>query len=455
MKRLALLIERMEGYGSQPCIEDGAAVHTYTDLLAECDRWKQELDHQDLRPGSVIGLQADYSLAAIAALIASLMRGCIVAMIPRSGDATRYLEDGCANELLSIDRAGRVQWQSLHSRRDHELLAKLRADGESGVILYTSGSTGLPKAALQSTQRFLSKFEKRGRSLRTLGFLLFDHVAGLDTLFYTLEAGGTLILTERRDPATVSALIESHRVEVLPVSPSFLRLLCLSPASQERDLSSLKIITYGSEPMDPATLALMNERFSHVQITQKYGTTETGSPKSVSRGNESLWLRLSGSSARSGLENKVVDGVLWLRGESTILGYLNAPSPLDAEGWYCTGDLVDVDGEWLRFKGRAADMINVGGENVSPAEVEQTILELDYVRDAVVEHEKHALLGQIVIARVSLAEHSDNPREVAKRIRRYCGSRLAPYKVPVKINVSAEDLISNRQKRQRSVPKHH
>ena len=453
MQRLASLIERMRGYGSRPCIEDGAALHTYSDFLAEVDRWRGELRQMGIHSGDVIGLQADYSLAATACLFAALVRGCIVAMIPRSGDVSRYVDDACATELLSITRDGQVRRTSHSCDRNHPLLATLRENGESGIVLFTSGSTGRPKAALQSTERFLAKFAKPGRALRTLGFLLFDHVAGLDTLFYTLSAGGTLIVTERRDPASVCALIESHRVEVLPVSPSFLRLLCLSPFSQERDLSSLKIITYGSEPMDPATLALMNERFGHVQITQKYGTTETGSPKSVSRGNESLWMKLATSGAQSGLETRVVEGVLWLRGESTILGYLNAPSPLDAEGWYCTGDMVDVDGEWLRFRGRVSDVINVGGENVSPAEVEQTILELDFVRDAVVEREQNALMGQIVTARVALTEPAD-PREAAKRIRRHCSSRLAPYKVPVKIDVSTDDLITGRQKRQRSQPRH-
>ena len=129
-------------------------------------------------------------------------------------------------------------------------------------------------------------------------------------------------------------------------------------------------------------------------------------------------MKLSPAGSGAGLENKVVDGMLWLRGESTIIGYLNAPSPLDGDGWYCTGDLVDVDGEWLSFRGRAADVINVGGENVSPAEVEQAILELDFVRDAVVEREKHAMLGQIVTARVALAEPQPTANEAARRIRR-------------------------------------
>jgi acyl-CoA synthetase (AMP-forming)/AMP-acid ligase II len=275
-----------------------------------------------------------------------------------------------------------------------------------------------------------------------------DHVAGLDTLVYTLSSGGALIVTRRRDPESILDLIESHKAEVLPASPSFLRLLCMTQPAEGRDLSSLKIVTYGSEPMDGTTLRLLNERFPNLQISQKYGTTETGSPKSVSRGNDSLWIKLK-AGGDSKLETKVVDDILWIRSESTILGYLNAPSPVDENGWYCTGDMVDVDGEWLRFRGRASDTINVGGEKVSPAEVEQTILELPLVRSAVVEGERHALMGQIVIARVALAETMAS-REAAKLIRLHCSNRLPRYKVPVKIEVVDEALVSERQKKQRT-----
>ena len=265
--------------------------------------------------------------------------------------ADALLADCHATALLDIDPQGQWNWTTLAASTErHPLLVAIQAAGDAGIVLFTSGSTGRPKAALQSMHRFLGKFGRPGKSFRTLAFLLFDHVAGLDTLFYTLSNGGTVVVTRDRSPSAVSRLIEDARVEVLSASPTFLRLLCLAGDDGERDLSSLKIITYGSEPMDPRTLALLNERFAGCRISQKYGTTETGSPPSASRANNSLWLKLGGD----GVEVKVVDGVLHLRSESTILGYLNAPSPVDAEGWYCTGDLVEVDGEWIRFRGQTA-----------------------------------------------------------------------------------------------------
>jgi acyl-coenzyme A synthetase/AMP-(fatty) acid ligase len=151
------------------------------------------------------------------------------------------------------------------------------------------------------------------------------------------------------------------------------------------------------------------------------------------------------------LETKVVDGILWIRSDSTILGYLNAPSPVDDEGWYCTADLVDVDGEWIRFRGRATEVINVGGTKVSPTEVEHSILQLDFVRDVIVFGEPHSLLGQIVSARVVLETAQLTRGEAIKRIWQHCRRNLGPQMAPVKIEITTDTMVNERQKRLRSL----
>lgn len=444
MTHFTELLERLEGYASMSCMEEGETLHTYAELLQEYERWKARFDQFQVRAGAVIGLCADHSMPATAVLLALFARHAVAALVPRDRDAVRYLRAAFAEGFLDLDVDGTYSWQTFDGPASHPLLEDLRASKDGGLVLFTSGSTGHPKAALHSTERILRKFSKRCRRFRTLAFLLFDHVAGFDTLFYALSGGSTLILTRYRDPKTILTIIASHRVEVLPTSPSFLRMLCIAKDVGQQDLSSLRIITYGSEPMDANTLARLNLCFPHVQITQKYGSTEMGSPRSISRGSDSLWIKIDSQD----VEAKVVNGVLWLRSTSAILGYLNAPQPLNHDGWYCTGDLVDVDGEWMRFRGRDADIINVGGEKVAPTEVEESILELDFVRDVVVAGEPHALLGQIVAARVALATQLD-PKEAARRIRLHCRDRLAAYKVPVRIDCTAEPFANDRQKMQR------
>jgi acyl-coenzyme A synthetase/AMP-(fatty) acid ligase len=227
----------------------------------------------------------------------------------------------------------------------------------------------------------------------------------------------------------------------LSTSPSFLRLLWASGATEGRDLSSLVVITYGSEPMDAATLRRVNELFPAARISQKYGTTETGAPRTVSRSNDSLWVQIGGE----GVETQVRDGILWIRSEGTLLGYLNAPTPLDDDGWYCTGDLVEQDGDWLRILGREGDIINVGGKKVSPVEVEQVILELDEIVSVAVSGRAHPLIGQIVTARVVLRPDCDRAKAEAL-VRRHCRSRLPRHKVPVTVDVATGPLSSDRQK---------
>jgi acyl-CoA synthetase (AMP-forming)/AMP-acid ligase II len=182
-----------------------------------------------------------------------------------------------------------------------------------------------------------------------------------------------------------------------------------------------------------------------VTLQQTYGLSEVGVLRSKSRPDGSLWVSVGGD----GFETKVVDGILWIRSRYAMLGYLNAPSMFDAEGWFNTQDLVEVDGEWLRILGRDSDLINVAGQKVYPAEVEQMILDLDNVKDVAVYGEAHALLGQVVVARVA-TERPETAADLKLRIRSAGAGKLAPFKLPTKVVLAEEaDLYSGRLKKKR------
>jgi acyl-coenzyme A synthetase/AMP-(fatty) acid ligase len=291
-------------------------------------------------------------------------------------------------------------------------------------------------------ERFLLKYDKPGKRMRTIAFLLYDHIAGIDTLFYTLSSGGVLIAPDRRDPRSICRLIESCRAEVLPTSPTFLNLLSISGEYADFDLSSLKIVTYGSEPMNQSTLDRVQRVFSSAQILQKYGTSEFGSPRSRSRGRDSLWLEFDAD----GMQTRVINGMLQVKSDTAMLGYLNAPSPFDEEGWYRTGDIVECEGDWVHIRGRECEIINVGGEKVYPQEVEAVILELEFVKDAIVRGKSNPITGQIVTAEINVRRSIDE--QVAWReVRKHCRARLAPHKVPVRVMLSEEALTTDRQKK--------
>jgi acyl-coenzyme A synthetase/AMP-(fatty) acid ligase len=442
-----LLIDRLADYGDIDFLKTDHHVYTYTDLHAAIVKWQSEVDKIDHSGGSV-GLVADYSLAGISALIALWSRRTCVALVPRhAADDISYQKAGHLDSLITVAEDDSFTIRNVGPSEGHPLLEELAARGNPGLILFSSGSSGEPKAVLHDFNRFVVKFNKPGKRLSTYAFLVFDHVAGQDTLLYTLNAGGCLVAGSSRRPETVARLIEKHDVEVLPASPTFLNLLLASGVGSSFDFSSVRIITYGSEPMDPGTLRRLTAAFPAARIIQKYGTSEFGAIRSKSKDNDSLFIEIKEDETRFRIE----DGILWIKSPSAMMGYLNAPSSLK-DGWVCTGDMVEQDGKWLRILGRESDLINVGGEKVIPARVESVIQQLDFVADVVVKGERHPLTGMIVVAEITLS-CGDPPTEPAERrklvktIRQHCMSQLPKYEVPVSINFATSPSTTDRQKK--------
>lgn len=426
-----------------PCLFEADRWHSAGELLAAVGRWRGVLAPQLPRAGAVLGLQSPAGLEAVALLLAAWQLRAIVALLPPGVPREQAARDALCELLFRRDADGRLRLEPGVDDGTDPLIEQIRSAADAGVILFTSGSSGRPRAAVHALSRLLRKYEHEGRPLRTLAVLQMDHLAGLDALLYALHAGGGFVVPHNHTPAAVCRAIEVAAVQVLAASPSFLRLLCQSDAARQADLASVTIVTYGSEPMDPATLARVNALFPGSRISQKYGTTELGAPRTASEASDSLWIRFSGPAVQS----EVRDGVLWVRSPHRFLGYLGEPASATADEWYCTGDRVECRDGWLRILGRASDLISVGGEKVSPAQVEAVILELPEVIAAAVWGEANALLGQVVVARVELATQPVQ-QDVERRIRQHCRGRLAAYQVPVRVETGS-GLVGERQKLRR------
>ena len=228
----------------------------------------------------------------------------------------------------------------------------------------------------------------------------------------------------------------------MPTTPSFLNLLVQSRAHEHFDLSSLKLITYGTEVMSQTTLDLVRGIFPDVQLQQTYGLSELGVLRSKSREDGSLWVKIGGE----GFQTKVLDGILWIKSDFAMVGYINAPNPFDNDGWFCTQDSVEVDGDYFRILGRTTDIINIGGQKVYPAEVENIISKIDNVKEVSVRGESNPLLGQIVVAEI-VTNEPEVLSEIKKKVRKACGEALAAFKVPSKIVLSERDMYSKRMKK--------
>lgn len=410
----------------------------------------QDLAEEGIGARSTVVLEADFSPVSVACLFALMERGAVVVPLAQAtpADGLTRAEVTAADFWCSVDAGEAVTVRRLSSTcPTPPLIQQLQKRNHPGLVLFTSGSTGRGKAVLHDLAQLLEKFQTPRPAARTIAFLLFDHIGGLNTLFHGLFHGGPLILTDQRDPDAVGALIERHRAEVLPTSPTFLNLVLLAEAWRRHDWRSLRRITYGTEPMPEATLRRLRQALPQVELTQTYGLSELGILRAKSYSSDSLLVKVGGV----GVETKIVAGVLWIRTSSAMLGYLNAPSPFDEDGWFNTGDLVEPQGDFLRIHGRKGELINVGGEKVHPAEVEGVIAALDNITDVVVQAESHPLTGQILVARVAVRVPED-PVHLRTRVRQACRERLAAFKVPARVTLAAALPPTVRFKKSRGQP---
>jgi long-chain acyl-CoA synthetase len=448
MTVLAWLVERMRGWQDRPALVWRDQVFSYESLLDTMAFWKHQLNTCGLKPGQVVTLEGDYSPKTVALLLALIDYAAIIVPLTKAMEAhrTEFIDIAEAEVLINFDAADEWQIERRSSTVTNPLTRQLIELGQPGLVLFSSGSTGKSKAALHNFTALLEKFKVVRRQMCTLTFLLLDHIGGINTLLYTLSNGGTVVSVQSRDPEIICQAIERHKVELLPTSPTFLNLLLISEAYSNHDLSSLKRITYGTEVMPETTLKRIHEILPNVELQQTYGLSELGILRSKSKDSGSLWVKVGGE----GFETKVINGVLWIRAQSAMVGYLNAPSPFDEQGWMNTEDMVETNGDYIRILGRRTEIINVGGEKVYPVEVEDVLMRMENLRDATVYGEKNPITGNIVVARVNLFE-PEELMALKSRIRAFCKDKLAPFKIPIKVEITKEEQFSARYKKARAL----
>ncbi|WP_233246176.1 ANL family adenylate-forming protein [Coraliomargarita sinensis] len=315
----------------------------------------------------------------------------------------------------------------------------------SGLILFSSGTSGEPKGMLHKLSALLNRFEPLPtRKDRTLQLLLIDHIGGLDAAFRCLFSGSTLIIPEARTPEDAGRAIETHKVNILPASPTFLNLMLMNSMHEHYDCSSVEIIAYGAEAMPAPLLQRLRASFPNADLQQKFGTSETGAVRIESQGSESLFFRIKDPDT----EWKIIEDELWLKTPSRIIGYLNADeSSLEADGWYRTGDLVEEGPNGsIRIIGRQSATINVGGQKVHPSEVEAVLLNVDGIDACHVYGEPDPITGQRVACRIFSSEEKDS-LAWKRAIRNHCRGKLAPWKIPSNVTIGDQLSVNTRMKR--------
>jgi long-chain acyl-CoA synthetase len=417
MRILAELGTRNEG-NRQPFLIGPGGSLAFDDIRGSADTG-------DIKAGDVVALIGDFDGPTIATMLELLDRGVILMPLTEGtrADHEYFFESGRAEWVIRDDVVQRLAPR----REDHPLVEEVRHRGHPGIIFFSSGTTGRPKAILHDFNNFLERYSIQRPPLRALNFLLFDHAGGINTMLHTLFNRGVVIVPAERTPEILAADMVRHRVELLPATPTFLRMMLLSGVFDNVSFPDLRVITYGTERMDQGTLDRLCDKLPNVDFRQTYGLSELGVFQVRSRARDSLWMQIGGK----GIETKVVDGVLHIRSENRMVGYLNAPSPF-VDGWYDTGDIVERDGDYIMVVGRAREILNVGGLKILPGEVERVALLHPDVLRAKVIGVPNPITGQHIEVTVEPREGASlDRRTMMTHFRSHLQKQLSPHKVTI------------------------
>ena len=402
-------------------------VHSSGELRFSEIAEQKAVDVSEVKSGDVVALIGDFDPQSILTLLQLIDKNVI--LVPLTVDTRPQHEYFFESALVDVVIEGEEVNRITHSIK-HEIIESLRSKEHAGLVLFSTGTTGRPKAILHDLTLFMQRFETPRPTLKTINFLLFDHIGGLNTLLHTLFNKGTVVAPKSRSVEDILTTCTEHKIEVLPTTPTFLRMMLMSGLIPESVPKSLRIITYGTERMDQPTLDALCELLPNIDIRQTFGMSELGIVRVKSEARNSLFMKVGGE----GVETRVVDNVLEIRSQTRMLGYLNADSPFDDEGWYNTKDIVEERDGLYKVTGRTSEVINVGGLKFMASEVERVALQYENVELVKAEAKTNPITGQ----HVELTVQSGKNNEVDKTgLKTFLAEQLPKHMMPKRIKVES------------------
>ena len=454
---IARLLE--EAPADRPALSAGDRVLTYAELRELSARLEEQLDAAgDLR-GQRVAFVAPNSPELVAGLFAAWRLGAVAVPLSsrlRERELQLMLADAEPAVVVSVAAHGGYSFAEVLPRilprsvRRCLLGADEVAFDESSspealeervaAILYTSGTTGIPKGVLVKHvrevegSRFLADTLRLTEDDRCGVIVPISHAFGLTLLHATVAAGAEAILVDSSfSPAPLLRALEAREATVLHGSPTLFRTLL---KARPDGLPGIRTGLVAGAPCPSDLLEALDERGT--RILNCYGLSETGAVTCVRLDDPPGERHETVGRASPAYQARVTDGELEVRGEHLTPGYYRRPDETAEafrDGWFRTGDLAEIDDGYIRIVGRAKEIVHVGGFNVVPAEVEAALLSHPDVANAAVLGVPDERMGEALAAYVA-------PRPGAELsvtdLIAFTRSRIAGYKVPYAIEILPE-----------------
>jgi len=451
----AVVREAAERWGDATCLVAPAGWSlSYRDLDRISDEVAVGLLAAGVGEGDVVALTVPTSPDHVVAYVACAKIGAICAGVnPRLTDHERaaVLDRAAPRTVLGPDLLGDSPDTVLAAVREPgESPPPLAPDPDRAVaIVFTSGTTGLPKGAVFANRQiaFITETDTRmrwGGGGPSLGSTSLAHLGPTTKLAGTLVRGGSTFLVERWRAGDALRMTAEHQMAALAGIPTQLALMLHHPDFDTTDLSSVRAVVIGGGPATPALLREIRDRLG-VPVAVRYSCTEAGTGLGTELTDPPEDAEVSVGRPHHGVELALRDpetgdlvadgevGEVCLRSPAVMSGYWRDPEATDAafwpDGFVRTGDLGRLDEHGrLRLAGRAKEMYVRGGYNVHPMEVEAVLSAHPAVRDVAVVARPDDTMGEVGIAFVAPVAGADAP--TLDELRAFAGEQLAHHKLP-------------------------
>ncbi len=410
-------------------------------LLVDPDHEELAAVRSQLREATILEVRLGDGFGVAAESTDGLAEADVIGAAEASGDAVDAAE--ASEEAVGAPEVSREAVDS-----SGEVFAGPPED--LAAIVYTSGTTGLPKGVMISHGNLAENTDAIcdylgiGQDDRAMCVLPFTYSYGASVLHTHLYRGASLVLENSlMYPHRVLERMAEEEVTSLAGVPATFYLLLKRTDLEQYNLSSLRYVTQAGGAMDGARIARFRAAVPHADFVVMYGQTEATArltylpPEELDRRSGSVGRPLRGVEVQvRGEDGEVVPhgtvGEVCARGPSTMLGYWADPEGTSAvlrDGWLHTADLGFVDDEgYLYLRGRTRGMIKSGAYRIAPAEIEEVIRDIPGVDEVAVIDVEDELLGEVVKACV--VSRSGEDRILRQRIQHACRERLARFKVP-------------------------